>query len=509
MKNSENLTRKKFNFLKKYYDETWDAKRHTLHVGYFGLGAKTLAESYNHATKYLIDRANEYKPITKKSRLLDVGCGAGRTLVDACNKYSCSGVGVDISDAQIADANQYLAEVNNKRRAKNREVLRVKFIRVSGSGLNSKVLSDEQFTHVISQDAILMVQDKESLFKNIFRVLAPGGVVAIADFLSETAQEKVSPKNKQAVYKFVNWNSSLSYASYQEALSSTGHIMLKAENLDGDMVKTYRMLADELNAYSKSNDNTYSDLQHRYKSIVTSVKKGQMGWGMFFAMKPERRRAIIAGTKKKSIGRYVANELRKQGWEVWLYSRHAKILDKTLWHERRADIASEQDVCRLLKEIPRLDLALMLADTNTHDDLLNLSSVGIMEKMKAKLVGSMVFMKEIARRYGALEKPVKAVWCAGKTQNKSKDLILYSVVNSGLAALVNELNVHYSEFVQAYYLPTSLVSPSTRGDEYIRKLGPAAKKIAEHPSKVCARILRIVNEEATGRIMDNETDKLL
>ena len=54
----ERLTRQKFNTLKKYYDETWDSNEHTLHVGVFGLGAKTLAQAYDDATAYLLVRLN-------------------------------------------------------------------------------------------------------------------------------------------------------------------------------------------------------------------------------------------------------------------------------------------------------------------------------------------------------------------------------------------------------------------------------------------------------------------
>src|SRR3989338_8393953 len=77
MSENEKSTREKFNFLKKYYDETWDENSHTLHVGLFQSDQDSLVDSYRHATDHLINNASEIVPITKKSVILDVGCVAG------------------------------------------------------------------------------------------------------------------------------------------------------------------------------------------------------------------------------------------------------------------------------------------------------------------------------------------------------------------------------------------------------------------------------------------------
>ncbi|MEK9130485.1 MAG: NAD-dependent epimerase/dehydratase family protein, partial [Patescibacteria group bacterium] len=87
--------------------------------------------------------------------------------------------------------------------------------------------------------------------------------------------------------------------------------------------------------------------------------------------------ALIAGTKEKSIGRFVADFLHKNGWEIWLYSRHAEKIDKSHWHERKCDIFSEKSIEELLDEIQDIDLVMMLADTGGHGVLENLSETKV------------------------------------------------------------------------------------------------------------------------------------
>jgi cyclopropane fatty-acyl-phospholipid synthase-like methyltransferase len=281
----EKLTRDKFNALKKYYDKTWDEKEHTLHVGFFGMGAKTLEKSYIDATKYLLANLNRIRRLDDRSNILDVGCGTGRTLMAACAKYGCRGVGVDLSDEQIKDAKNALEKINIIRKRNGLNPLKIRFVRGSGSELRKLLPRSKQFTHVLSQDALLFVVDKESLFKNMFRLLVPGGALAIADFLAEKPQSGFSAHERRTIYKMLNWNEDLSFVAYIRFLRTVGFKMIGSEERGRDMVKTYSLLGKSMRRYLRSSDATYSDLAKRYADIVSAVKKGKMGWGLFFAVK--------------------------------------------------------------------------------------------------------------------------------------------------------------------------------------------------------------------------------
>lgn len=491
---SEQATREKFNTLKKYYDETWDEELHTLHVGLFQTGHDTLKEAYANATQHLIDRVDTVTPITSTAHVLDVGCGTGRTLIEICAKFGCSGVGVDLSDAQIADAQAYLGKLNAERAGKALPELRIRFVQGSASELDA-VLGDERFTHVISQDAIMLVANKQSLFENAFRFMAPGGVLAVTDFLSEVPATDMTKDEQRLVYSLVNWTGELSQDAYLNILHAIGFTGVTVERHDADMIRTYQMLADKMQSHTNQADGTYKELKDRYESIVGAVQRGKMGWGLFLAKKSARKTALIAGTKEHSIGRYIGRALHAMGWDVWLYSRSAQRVESANWHERACDIADEKSIETLLAEIQDLDLVMMLADSGGHGALDELSEESVKKCLEAKLVGSVLLTAAIEKKFAPRERPIQLVWCAGKTVSKQKNLTLYSLVNAGLSSFVEMLNEHYSATFEAYYLPTGLISPSTLGDEFIHEVGEHLKAIAQPPQTIIDAVAQIIDRQ--------------
>ncbi len=492
----EKTTRTKFNFLKKYYDETWDEAAHTLHVGLFKKETDSLSTAYKQATEHLLANIETIAPISKSSIVLDVGCGTGKTLIELCAKFGCSGVGVDLSDEQIKDAKIYVRELNAERMAKKLPKLLVKFVRASASELSQVFAKDEQFSHVISQDAIMLVADKQALYENVYRLLAPGGVFAVADFLAQAAQSELTTTEHDLVYKMVNWNEGFSFKVYQQILQATGLNVVKAEQRDQDMIWTYAKLAKKMKAHENKADGTYTELKNRYEGIVSAIENGKMGWGFFFAQKPVRKTALIAGTKTKSIGRFVAVALHKLGYEIYLYGRSAKTVDKAGWHERACDISNEKSISKLLNEVQSLDLVLMFADAEGgHGTIEELTKEGVESCFGAKLVGSVLLTKAIVQKFKNRQTPIQMIWGAGGVSDKPKDLIIYGLINNGLAAFVKELNRHYHNIVEAFYLPFTVISPSTLGDAYIKQVGPQLQKMAKHPSTIVDTIMGVIGKQ--------------
>lgn len=505
MSQQEKITREKFNHLKKYYDNSWDEKEHTLHVGLFKNKNDSLEKSYLQATQHLIKKASSIKPINQDSHILDVGCGTGRTIIRICEEFDCRGIGVDLSDEQIKDAKAYLTKINLKRNKEGKTSIRVKFIRSSGSSLDKTFSQKSQFTHIISQDALLFVENKQSLFQNIHRLLTPNGVFAVADFLSESETKDRTTREKDLVYKLVNWNKGLSFEQYTQILKAVGLTIISAEKRDSDMILTYTKLAQKMNRYQENKEKTYRELRDRYENIAQSTKDGKMGWAFFFTQKLPRKTALIAGTKDKSIGRFLAEHLHKNGWEIWLYSRKAKKVDRSFWHERRCDISNEKSLTKILNETKNIDLVMMLADGGeSHLMLEELTEESIKTFINAKLIGSILLTKALALKFPKPQKPIQLAWCGGKISQKPKDLILYGIANSSLASFVNELNRHYSEIFEAYYLPTPIISPSTIGDTYIKKMGMKFQKISQNPQIISNTVDKIIGGELDPGMLEIE-----
>ncbi len=282
----EEITRNIFNRLKKYYDQSWDPKSQTLHIGMFQQPSDGLMDAYKNTNKYFFKCIQKRKPVGKTARVLDVGCGTGQTLIQLCARYGCSGIGVDLSDEQIKQAKRSLKAVNEKRVQGGRMALRITFLRLSASHLLDR-LKPNQFTHVMSQDALLMVQDKVHLYESLYTLLAPGGLLAISDFLQEKSQKNLSSQKQKSIYEIINWRTGLSFLGYQRILNDVGFKRIKAEKHTKDMAKTYVLLASHMDSFVKKDpqDKTWSDLQIRYAHISEAAKKNLIGWGFFFAHK--------------------------------------------------------------------------------------------------------------------------------------------------------------------------------------------------------------------------------
>lgn len=294
MKHEERL-RETFNRLKGLYDTTWDPTNHTLHVGLFGPTAKTLPEAYTNATEDLISRLHAVRPFTKDSYILDAGCGAGRTLTTICERFGCRGIGVDVSDAQIKDAEQLRDEINECRVLNNypgeNTPLGIHFIRGSLNGSRSgsrgrdihDIICGSRYTHILSQDALLFITNKTQLFRTFQKCLFRGGALGIVDFLSEDGER--TEEEKRLVYKSVPWKKGPSFELYGALLRVAGFKILTEKRRNQDMIRTYRMLAKSMPPELLAADPTYRTLRDRYREIVRSVQMGRLGWGLFVGQK--------------------------------------------------------------------------------------------------------------------------------------------------------------------------------------------------------------------------------
>lgn len=94
------------------------------------------------------------------ARLLDVGCGPGGPLSFVVERTGCAGVGLDSSEEAVAAAGRRLS-------ARMSVLLHDANLRLP--------FGDRQFDAVMSIDAVLHVRDRLALFRDVARVLHPGG----------------------------------------------------------------------------------------------------------------------------------------------------------------------------------------------------------------------------------------------------------------------------------------------------------------------------------------------
>jgi SAM-dependent methyltransferase len=124
--------------------------------------------------------------LVEGERVLDLGSGAGTDSLIAAQMVGPSGhvTGVDMTAAMVKKARRAAAELGTGN---------VEFVE---GEIESLPFADESFDVVISNGVIDLVPDKDAVYAEVFRVLAPGGRVQIADV---TIQNPVSAEGRRNI----------------------------------------------------------------------------------------------------------------------------------------------------------------------------------------------------------------------------------------------------------------------------------------------------------------------
>lgn len=129
------------------------------------------------ATDTLLDRAH----IEKETHILDVGCGAGHTMVHITKKYGCRITGIDISAEAIDRAFALY----------HKEPYFSKLDFVVGDVL-SLPFGDGLFDVVLCESVLIFVEDKKKALHEMARVLKPQGFLAINELCRSDKANDVS-----------------------------------------------------------------------------------------------------------------------------------------------------------------------------------------------------------------------------------------------------------------------------------------------------------------------------
>ncbi len=124
--------------------------------------------------------------LERGERVLDLGSGAGTDSLVAAQMVGPEGsvTGIDMTPEMLAKARAAAAEMG---------VRHVEFVESEAERLP---FADESFDVVISNGVIDLIPDKDAVFGELNRVLAPGGRIQIADV---TIQNPVSEEGRRNI----------------------------------------------------------------------------------------------------------------------------------------------------------------------------------------------------------------------------------------------------------------------------------------------------------------------
>jgi sarcosine/dimethylglycine N-methyltransferase len=258
------------------YLSFWDSEG-VLHTGYFVAGN---TEDYRAAAEHTSQLLGDEAGITASSRVLDVGCGCGNFVFHLAARLGCACDGLDLSRERIRFA--------EARRAGAPDAWRARVTFRHGSAAELPYPADH-FSHVVSQDALFLVPDKARSHAEMFRVLRPGGRLAISDFLQPRAE--IGPRARKHVYDRVRWSAGLSLVGYQVALERAGFQIRLARELSPHLKRTYQVLGEvALRRAETAPSPAARDWMRAFSAscqeIGLAIDDGEFGWGIVIADKP-------------------------------------------------------------------------------------------------------------------------------------------------------------------------------------------------------------------------------
>ncbi len=199
------------------------------HIFLAELGKKRLRPGGIKATSWLLEQVQ----FTKETKVLEVACNMGTTLIELAKNHPCSIIGVDIDQEAVAKAQAAI----------EKEQLQERVTVQTGNALKLP-FADNTFDIVINEAMLTMLDDhaKAKALAEYHRVLKPGGHLLTHDISLPEGQEA----EKEALSKTIKTRvSPLSVTNWQKHYQTTGFAKVDYQVGPMSLMSPSGMLRDE------------------------------------------------------------------------------------------------------------------------------------------------------------------------------------------------------------------------------------------------------------------------
>lgn len=249
-----------------------------LHFGVFDGPATELEAATQALTDLLIERAE----VRAEHQVLDVGCGVGHPAVRLARSRSCRVLGISTSPVGVHAAQD---------RARNAGLADQVEFRLA-DGMDSG-LPAETFDRVFSLESAHMMPDLGALFSECFRVLRPGGRLALCDVCavgsfdemmvylalghSATVAERLRDVVHQVLGRTFGAADFVHLEGYREAARKAGFVEVAVEDISAPTRPTLEHWARNAHQHAEA---IVSQLGERYlEDLLLSLLHMSLGWG--------------------------------------------------------------------------------------------------------------------------------------------------------------------------------------------------------------------------------------
>lgn len=223
------------------------------------------------------DALAERAGIRKGTRVVDFCSGLGGPSRYFAHRYGADVIGIELTPARVKGAEELTRRVGLQNS-----------VRVIEGDVMQVPLPDTSVDVVISQEALLHVPDKERALAEAYRILKPGGRIALTDWV---AHQQLSGVDKQLMWQGMAVAGNLyTLQTYADLIRRAGFIVDSVEDLTVDWgvilkqrLAMYRKLREE--AQAAGTPAGHDAFYESYVRFVDLVNDAVLGGGRFAGRK--------------------------------------------------------------------------------------------------------------------------------------------------------------------------------------------------------------------------------
>lgn len=157
-----------------------------------GFWGRWTMDKMNKGHNELTDWGLSFLPVGGEDKILDIGCGGGRTLQKLAHATANTVWGVDVADAAISRSYRL-----------NRKDIQRDHVMICKAGVSELPFADEMFDVVTAVETVYFWPDPAEDFKEVFRVMKPGGKFMI---LTEDRADGPHPERWAVIVAKIDMN---------------------------------------------------------------------------------------------------------------------------------------------------------------------------------------------------------------------------------------------------------------------------------------------------------------